>query len=263
VLKTVKGGRVAIDVNGERGVFFRSHKGLRQGDPLSPLLFNLVGDAFSAMLRLACRRGELEGLVPHLVENRLSHLQYADDTVIFLRNTQVSKRNLKFILFCYEAMSGMKINYEKSEVLVVGIEQSEHQQIADFFGCKMGVWPMTYLGIPVSVNKITKAQLNFVVDKAKRCLGTWKCETLSSGGKAVLLNSCLSSIPMYTMGVYILYEGNYQALDSVRKKFFWQGTNKKRKYHMVTWETDQTKTIWWCWLPGYQGNEHMLDGQMD
>jgi len=103
------------------------------------LLFNLVGDAFSAMLRLACRRGELEGLVPHLVENGLSHLQYADDTVIFLRNTQVSKRNLKFIMFCYEAMSGMKISYEKSEVFVIGIEEAERQHIAEFFGCKMGV----------------------------------------------------------------------------------------------------------------------------
>jgi len=41
---------------------------------------------------------------------------------------------------------------------------------------------------------------------------------------------------MYTMGVYLLYEGNYQALDSIRNKFFWQGTNKKRKYHMVKWE---------------------------
>ena len=86
--------------------------------------------------------------MPHLVENGLSHLQYADDTVIFLRNTQVSKRNLKFIMFCYEAMSGMKISYEKSEVFVIGIEEAERQHIAEFFGCKMGVWPMTYLGIP-------------------------------------------------------------------------------------------------------------------
>jgi len=41
---------------------------------------------------------------------------------------------------------------------------------------------------------------------------------------------------MYTMGVYQLYEGNFQALDKVRSRFFWQGTNKKRKYHMVKWE---------------------------
>jgi hypothetical protein len=41
---------------------------------------------------------------------------------------------------------------------------------------------------------------------------------------------------MYTMGVYELYEGNYQLLDSIRSQFYWQGTGKKRKYHMVKWE---------------------------
>ena len=41
---------------------------------------------------------------------------------------------------------------------------------------------------------------------------------------------------MYTMGVYQLYEGNFQALDTIRSRFFWQGTSKKRKYHMIRWE---------------------------
>jgi len=133
-------------------------------------------------------------------------------------------------------MSGMKINYEKSEVFSVGVNKADQLAIASFFGCKVGVWPMTYLGMPVSTSKITKAQFNFVVEKAKRRLSSWKCDALSSGGKAVILNSSLSSTPMYMMGVYLLYEGNYQALDSVRNNFFWQGTNKKRKYHMLKWE---------------------------
>jgi len=81
VMKTVQSGKVTIDINGERGEFFQSYRGLRQGDPLSPLLFNLVGDALSAMLHLAGARGEIKGLVPHLIEGGLTHLQYADDTV--------------------------------------------------------------------------------------------------------------------------------------------------------------------------------------
>ena len=72
--KAVRGGEVCIDLNGERGDFFRSFKGLRQGDPLSPLLFNLVADALSAMLSRASSAGIIQGLVPHLVDGGLTHL---------------------------------------------------------------------------------------------------------------------------------------------------------------------------------------------
>jgi len=133
-------------------------------------------------------------------------------------------------------MSGMKINFEKSEVFSVGLSIDEQQQTAAILGCKIGTFPIKYLGMPVGHCKITKAQLRYVSDKAEKRLGTWQCDHLSSGGKSTLIESCLSSIPMYTMGVYELYEGNYQLLDSIRSRFFWQGAGKKRKYHMIKWE---------------------------
>lgn len=90
-----------MNLNGELGTYFRSYKGLRQGDPLSPLLFNLVADGLSAMLESATRKGVISGVTPHLVEGGLTHLQYADDTVLFIQNTEVNIVNLKFILFCF------------------------------------------------------------------------------------------------------------------------------------------------------------------
>ena len=83
-----------------------------------------------------------------------------------------------------------------------------------------GFFPYHYLGLPVNDCKLSKEQLSYVGAKVKKRLEMWKGDTLSSGGKAVLIESCLSSIPIYTMGVYILYEGNYQVIDVVRSKFF-------------------------------------------
>lgn len=73
---------------------------------------------------------------------------------------------------------------------------------------------MKYLGMPISNCKISKAQLKYVSDKIEKILSTWQCEYLSSGGKSTLIDSYLSSVPMYTMGVYQLYEGKFQALDT-------------------------------------------------
>jgi len=71
---------VGVKVNDEVGRFFQSKKGLRQGDPLSPILFNLVADMLAVLIDRAKRDNQIKGVVPHLVDDRLSILQYADDT---------------------------------------------------------------------------------------------------------------------------------------------------------------------------------------
>jgi hypothetical protein len=76
-----EGGRVCINKNGENGPYFKTHRGLRQGDPLSPLLFNLAADALAYILDNAKELGLIRGVVPHLIQGGLTHLQYVDDTV--------------------------------------------------------------------------------------------------------------------------------------------------------------------------------------
>ena len=173
--KSVRGGRVCIFINGERGEFYKSYKGLRQGDPLSPLFFNLVADALSAMLSRACEAGIIQGLVPHLVEGGLSHLQYVDDTVILLQYSPKNLRNVRLVLSCYEAMSGMKISFEKSEIFTIGLPQEDQKLAAACLGYKIGVFPIKQLGMPMSSLKISKAQVSYVSEKTEKRLGTWQC----------------------------------------------------------------------------------------
>jgi len=79
----VQGGNVGIKVNDQMGSYFQTKKGLRQGDPLSPILFNIVVDMLAIILSRAKEEGQIKGVVTHLVENGLSILQYADDIVLF------------------------------------------------------------------------------------------------------------------------------------------------------------------------------------
>jgi hypothetical protein len=108
--------------------FLTYYKGLRQGDPLSPLLFNLVSDVLGSMLDKAKINGQIQGLVPQLIDGSITHLQYADDTVIFLALDDQSITHTKFLLHCFENMSGLKINYQKSGVLVIGGSEEDQSR---------------------------------------------------------------------------------------------------------------------------------------
>jgi hypothetical protein len=111
IKQCVKGGKVGIKINGTHGNFFNTHKGLRQGGPLSPLLFNLISDALCTMFDKARMSGQIKALVPHLIEGGISPLQYADDTMIFLALEEQSILYTKFLLYCFENMSGLRVNY--------------------------------------------------------------------------------------------------------------------------------------------------------
>jgi hypothetical protein len=70
-------------------------------------------------------------------------IQYREEDIV----------NLKFILYCFESMSGMKINYHKSEVYVIGGGQDRKEELATKFNYKDGVFPMMYLGTPIHIRK--------------------------------------------------------------------------------------------------------------
>jgi hypothetical protein len=138
----VEGGSVAIKVNDEVGHYFQSKKGLRQGDPLSPILFNIVADMLAVMINRAKLDGLIEGVVPHLVDDGLSILQYADGTILFMEHDLEKAKNLKLILSAFEKLSGLKINFHKSELFYFGAANDEVNAYSDVrkANFQLGIW---------------------------------------------------------------------------------------------------------------------------
>lgn len=95
---------------------------------------------------------------------------------------------------------------------------------------------MNYLGIPISNKHLGARIFEGVVGKMRNKLQPWKGRNMSSGGRLILTNSSLSSIPRYLMRMFMLGESTHQQMDSIRSTFFWRGVSDKFKYHMMEWE---------------------------
>jgi hypothetical protein len=106
----------------------------------------------------------------------------------------------------FEWLTGLKINYHKSEVFVFGVQQEEKEHLANMLNCVLGEMPMKYLGIPISSKHLNINAFSFLSQKLLKRLDPWKGKHLTSGGRQILTNSCLSSIPLYCMGFYWLQD---------------------------------------------------------
>jgi hypothetical protein len=133
----VEKGSVGIRVNNDIGHYYQTRKGLRQGDPLSPILFNIIADMLAVLIARAKEDGQVDGLIPHLVDGGVSILQYANDTIIFMEHDIQKALNMKLILCIFEQLSGLKINFHKSELFCFGRAKEIQDEYKVLFGCEI------------------------------------------------------------------------------------------------------------------------------
>lgn len=142
IKKVVCEGTICVKVNNKEGPYFQSYKGVRQGDPLSPILFNLVADNLTRMVHQAQINGAITGLASDLIPNGVAILQYADDTIMCLKHCMNGASNLKIMLYIYEQMSGLKINFSKNEIVSINGDNDIELLYATFFNYQVGKFPI-------------------------------------------------------------------------------------------------------------------------
>jgi hypothetical protein len=126
LIKSVSlGGSIGVKMNNMESNFFLTEKGLWQGDPLSSILFNYVVDVLTRMMMKAVDRGLIRGLCPELCPGGIISLQYGDDTILFVANEEELVVSPKNTLSCFEQVSGMRINFGKSELIPINMEMKQ------------------------------------------------------------------------------------------------------------------------------------------
>jgi len=127
---------------------------------------------------------------------------------------------MKLILSTFEQLSGLKINFHKSEIFCFGKARDNEVFYSQLFGCGVGKFPFRYLGLPMHTRKLSNKDWQTIENRIEKKLSGWKGKLLSVGGRLVLINSVLSSLPMFMMSFFELPKGVLEKIDCFRSRFY-------------------------------------------
>ncbi|CAL1375269.1 unnamed protein product [Linum trigynum] len=223
-------------MNGTPYGFFKPTRGLRQGDPLSPLLFVLCTEGFAALLRRAVNEGKLEGIKVAPRAPRISHLFFADDSYLFLRGSLSQCENLIDVLNEYEELSGQRVNLEKSAVCFSkNVAIPDQEFLAQILGVGAVGVQDKYLGLPTLIAQSKMATFRYVEERLLARLQGWARRTLSLAAKEILLKSVASALPLHVMSCFKLPLSLCRALDRLVARFWWGVEDGRTRLRWMSW----------------------------
>ena len=175
------------------------------------MLFILVMDILCAMVKKASEEGLLQPLATRALQQRIS--LYTDDVVIFLHPAAEDIGVTLDILQLFGEASGLQTSVQKCSVLPIHCREEDRAVLLANLPCPLLDFPCKYLGVPLSPVKLTKNQIQPMVDKIADRLPSWKADLLTKAGRKILVQSVLTSMTVYLLMALDLPSWALKAID--------------------------------------------------
>jgi hypothetical protein len=229
-------GTSSVLLNGVPGKSFHCKRGVRQGDPLSPLLFVLAADLLQSIINKARHLNLLKLPLSDIGDQDFPIVQYAYDTLLILEACPRQLFFLKAILNSFASTTGLKVNYNKSNMYPINVNPEKMEILSRTLNCQIGAMPFTYLGLPLGLVKPRIQQFLPLIQRIEKRLSC-SSNFLSQAGRLELVNSVFSALPTFFMCTLKIPKTVIKQIYIYRKHCLWRGNNMNSKKPLVAWSS--------------------------
>ena len=205
--------------------------------PISPYLFLLCTEGFHGLLKKAKDLGKIRGVSISCNGPKLTHLLFANDSIIFCKAQNNDCQKLLEILGTYERASRQQINQDKITLFFSKSTTPDMQEsIKQALGVPMVQQYEKYLELPSFIRRKKKESFDNIKQKVWTKLQGWEGKLLSQARREVLIKAVAQTLPTYTMSCFKLPIGLCHEIEALIKKTFWGQRGEGRKIHWIKWE---------------------------
>jgi exonuclease III len=222
---TLSSSTSRVLLNGIPGPPFHHAKGLRQGDPFSPMLFILAIDPLQRILHMATDMGVLKPVQARTARLRTS--LYADDAGIFANPDKEELLAIRHILDVFADATGLRTNLDKTEVFPIRCEGVDLADALSAFPAKLATFPGRYLGLPLHIRRLRKVDLQPLIDKYGARIPGWRGRNLTRAGRVSLSKTVLTPTVTYHSTVIPLPKWAVRKLDKLARNFIWNADDSE------------------------------------
>lgn len=235
VMLTVTTVSYRYKVNGEVTNILKAKKGLRQGDPLSPLLFVIVMEYLHRKLQ---RLKEIPDFNFHAKCEKINLIEvsFADDLLLFVRGDRGSVEILMKTFTEFSEATGLTVNPSKCKVFFSNVAGDEQEQILHTTGFVQGKIPFKYLGIPMSNKKLSTGQCLMLAEKLTNRIRHWSTKCLSFAGRLQLINSILFATANYWLQVMPVPKSVVKKIEAICRSYLWSNSENITRKSPIAWK---------------------------